>query len=286
MRGANGFFSVNLNPVTCSCGLKGDQCVHKLAVLLSNRFEVPDDPIKEVNLKALSKKGKGKGKKSGKKKHIGDVDIIPAPDSTASTSASKDPPLFNSGSINRSACEKGQKASSSSYWINPCKLTRNKALLFDDRDYIGQQKWICDRIIDASQAIIKHRYKVKGLQSTLFAATPDHFAKQTGEWYQIINTAPTSGGSHWILLTTKNHAQNKHEFIPVINIYDSLGATTLTDTTLAAIDSIMHAPKACSKLDSRFMKCDRQPNFDDCGVHAISNLVMILNDFDLARITY
>ena len=83
--------------------------------------------------------------------------------------------------------------SSSSYWINPCKLTRNIALLFDDRDYIGQHKWICDRIIDASQAIIKHQYKVKGLQSTLFAATPDHFAKQTGEWYQIINTTPTSG---------------------------------------------------------------------------------------------
>ena len=125
------------------------------------------------------------------------------------------------------------------------------------------------------QAIIKHQYKVKGLQSTLFAATPDHFAKQTGERYQLTNTAPTSGGSHWILLMTKNHAQNKHEFIPVINIYDSLGATTLTDTTLAAIDSIMQAPKACCKLDARFMKCDRQSNFDDCGVH-----------FDLARITY
>ena len=232
VQGYNGVHSVKLNPLSCSCGLKGDQCVHKLSVLLANRFDVQaDEAYEEINLNALSKKGKGKGKKSGRKNpRRCDVDAIAAPDSAAAKQipSESDPPPVKKIRPQTQTPESETPSkdpspssipSSSLYWINPCKLTRNIALLFDDRDYIGQHKWICDRIIDASQAIIKHQYKVKGLQSTLFAATPDHFAKQTGEWYQIINTTPTSGGSHWILLSTKNHAQNKHEFIPVIDIH-------------------------------------------------------------------
>ena len=34
------------------------------------------------------------------------------------------------------------------------------------------------------------------------------------------------------------------------------------------------------------MKCDRQPNYRDCGIHAIANVVSILNGTDPAHIRY
>ena len=96
VQGYNGVHSVKLNPLSCSCGLKGDQCVHKLSVLLANCFDVQaDKAYEEMNLNALSKKGKGKGEKSGRKNpRRCDVDAIAASDSAAAKQipSESDPP--------------------------------------------------------------------------------------------------------------------------------------------------------------------------------------------------
>ena len=69
VRVANG--TVKLNPLTC--GMKGDQCIHKLAILLSNGFKVDDNVLKEINLYALLFEEK-ETKKSGRKvPRAGDV---------------------------------------------------------------------------------------------------------------------------------------------------------------------------------------------------------------------
>jgi hypothetical protein len=273
VQGASGMYTVKLNKMTCSCGLKGDQCTDILAVLLANRFDVDvDTPVAEINLAALTKKGKGKGKKSGRKNaRPGDVDIIPAPNSAAGEQ--------NGEGIAPSDCQVEKQAEDlqpdEEVWIPSDDIMTTK-LLHQHRDILASSLWLDDNIIDASMQIIRHQFDANGLQSCLLAAKPEMFDKEVGEWAQIVNTAPNSGGSHWVLLSTYG-LDNTEEEIPIVHVYDSLWSGNTSESMLNTINAIVHAPNSIGKWDVRHMKCDLQPNHSDCGIHASANLVATLS---------
>lgn len=144
--------------------------------------------------------------------------------------------------------------------------------------------WLTDRVIDASCQLIKKQFNAQGLQTCLFTQKPQQFNKISGEWIQVVNTTPR-GGSHWVVISTYG-IDNTEEPVPIIHVYDSLWTGNTTDSMLESIDAILYEPETSGQLDVRHMKCDMQPNFSDCGVHAIANVVSLLSGIDPANIRY
>ena len=174
-------------------------------------------------------------------------------------------------------------------WIPPDDTVGLSCVLHQrDKEIIlgthPETTWICDRIVNAASQIIKHQYQANGLQDCLLVTHPKQFKQVTGEWYQIINTSPISG-SHWVLLSTKG-INNEAAMIPVVHLYDSLWTKNVPQSILKSMQVILYAPEAMEKLEIRHMKCDKQANLDDCGIHAIANLVLLVNNIDPTQIRY
>ena len=250
-----------------------------------------------ISLSSLSKKGKGK--KSGRKRpRVEDLDVLPAPDSHAANIPDTQPdprpdplpvprpdpvpdPLPNP----QPDIMPDVNINTTVRWLDSNEVMK-AALTEEDKRDISNGHWLNDRVIDASCQIIKHQYKGDGLQSCLFTENPQHFQKIETEWIQIVNTTP-KGGSHWVVLSTYGiEVDNSQETVPAINIYDSLWTGNTSKSMIESIDAIMYAPLSDGKCDVRHMKCDRQPNMSDCGIHAIANVVAILEGTDPAEIRY
>ena len=170
------------------------------------------------------------------------------------------------------------------FWIEGNNEVHKVGLTFPDKNDIMNGWWVSDRVIDASCQMIQFQYHAAGLQSCLYTQSPEHFYKISGEWIQIVNTSPNEG-SHWVVLSTYG-VDNTEKATPTIFVYDSLWTGNTSDSMMQSISAIMHSPTSIDKFDIQHMKCDRQPNYRDCGIHAIANVVSILNRTDPAHICY
>ena len=103
------------------------------------------------------------------------------------------------------------------------------AVDISDLDDITQGRWLNDRVIHATQLLMKednNLLPVGGFQNPLLGQTA--FNKQESEGVQILH----SGGNHWITISTVGAPH------PHVRIYDSLGGV-LSDDTKRQIASLL-----------------------------------------------
>ena len=86
----------------------------------------------------------------------------------------------------------------------------------EDKQILSGKKWLNDRIINASQKLLKKQSggEIEGFQSTLYAEMPSRYQPVKGQqvFVQIINIHR----NHWIVVSNFGCSEG------TLNIYDSL----------------------------------------------------------------
>ena len=129
--------------------------------------------------------------------------------------------------------------------------------------------WLNDRIIDATQEMLKLQFPHIWSLDTCLKASNLSFKKARGNFIQVLNRDPQKGGSHWLTLSTM-----KMKSLNEIKIFDS-AFTSMSLPTQQVVCQLLRdgPPKHGDKILLKFMDCVYQNNSDDCSLYAIANAV-------------
>lgn len=112
-----------------------------------------------------------------------------------------------------------------------------------------------------------------GLFNVQFGASADYpFAGE--KWVQVVH----NGLNHWMM------AASGFFGLDGVLLYDSLGNRTFSAHTIATCASLLRTP--AKEFQLHVMKCQRQPNSNDCGVFAIAFATALLFGQDPSRIEF
>ena len=142
----------------------------------------------------------------------------------------------------------------------------------DKRNLILQSGWLDNRVINASQALLKSMTHTPGLQCTNLGSNLS-FEVVKESFVQILH----NGTNHWVTVSSIN-TQPSH-----INIYDSK-YSTITESLRDQICALMHS---CQRtITVHRINTDKQENGHDCGLYAIAYATSLCNGDDATSVHY
>ena len=131
--------------------------------------------------------------------------------------------------------------------------------------------WLNDRIIGATQEMLKRQFAHIWSLDTCLKASNLSFKKARGNFIQVLNRDPQKGGSHCLTLSTmKIKSPNE------IKIFDSaFTSSCMIFPTQQVVDQLLRdgPPKRGDEILLKSMDCAYQNNSDDCSLYAIANTV-------------
>lgn len=170
--------------------------------------------------------------------------------------------------ISSSSCSKEETP-----WLKTELFTLTKT----DKDEIEGKCQLDDKIIEASQSILKQQFpNFNGFQSTLFKQNIKHFKKEDKNMIQILHRGTIDSG-HWLTVSTVECKDGQ------VNWFDSLFNDLDVDTK-RQICAIMKSEG--SQL--HFLKCPVQNQIGsaDCGLFAIAFAVAICFGMNPSKVIF
>ena len=155
-------------------------------------------------------------------------------------------------------------------WINTLNLTE------DHRRILNTNRWLDDKLVNASLRILAKQFKDKfegtGLQDVGIGIC-GNFNIETGEFIQVLH----SNSNHWIVISTIG--TNNSE----VMIYDSLYITVLQDVR-CQISSLICTPNRSIRL--KIVDVVKQSGMNDCGLFAVAYVTTLSFGIDPGKLVF
>ena len=155
-------------------------------------------------------------------------------------------------------------------WINTLNLTE------DHRRILNTNRWLDDKLVNASQRILAKQFKDKfegtGLQDVGIGIC-GNFNIETGEFIQVLH----SNSNHWIVISTIG--TNNSE----VMIYDSLYITVSQDVR-CQISSLICTPNRSIRL--KIVDVVKQSGMNDCGLFAVAYVTTLSFGIDPGKLVF
>ena len=145
---------------------------------------------------------------------------------------------------------------------------------YSEDEMILKSGWLNDKIIHASQQLLKQQYPdVLGWQDPILQKTAMFEVLRGKDFVQILN----HGGNHWVTVSTVGCRKN------TIKVYDSLNLTLTKELKLTVAD-LLYSEE--DHITIKYVKMQYQIGTNDCGLFAVASACAICNGIDLAEIKF
>lgn len=159
----------------------------------------------------------------------------------------------------------GEEVSESDAWIADLHLTLR------DKEELLKNKMLSDKVIDAAQTLLKRKFNVDGLDTTLLYQASG-FDSST---FQCVQIHYDESRKHWI---TSSTVRNR------VELADSLFNGSLSESLACQLRQRYRSFAFNNQLSVFVLPVLQQTNGVDCGVHAIATATeFLLEDGDVLK---